>query len=350
MDHKISRIWQILRFAFVAVPIIAGLDKFTNFLTDWTQYLNPLLAGLLPFGPSTAMKIVGVIEVVAGLVVLARPRTGAFLVTAWLVTIALSLLASGRFLDVAVRDIMMALGAFTLATLTPVVQEATTGQRNTARTTVVGRAAITIVFGALLLAGVARLNAGEKPVMAHAATVADKVQFRQDMRKLWEDHITWTRLYIVSAVADLPDLKATADRLLQNQADIGNAVKPIYGEQAGNQLTSLLRDHILIAANLIEKVKSGDDAQAKQVTAQWYSNADSIAKFLSGANPSHWPYPEMRSMMHDHLALTTTEVVDRLHRDWQGDIAAYSKVHDQILSMADMLSSGIEQQFPSKFR
>ena len=140
MDPRISRIWQILRIAFVAVPIVAGLDKFTNFLTDWTQYLNPVLAGLLPVGAATFMKIVGVIEIVAGLIVLARPRTGAIIVTAWLVAIALGLLASGRYLDVAVRDLMMALGAFTLATLTPVVQEATAESRGVGRTAVVGRA------------------------------------------------------------------------------------------------------------------------------------------------------------------------------------------------------------------
>src|SRR5512140_2693691 len=149
MDQRISRIWQTLRIAFVAVPIIAGLDKFTNFLTDWSQYLNPLLAGLLPVSPSTFMKIVGVIEIVAGVIVLARRRVGALIVTSWLVAIALSLVASGRYLDVAVRDLMMALGAFTLATLTPVVEEATAGQRSVSRSTIVGRAAVSVVLGAL---------------------------------------------------------------------------------------------------------------------------------------------------------------------------------------------------------
>jgi len=349
MDQRIVRIWQILRIAFVAVPIIAGLDKFTNFLTDWSQYLNPMLAGLLPMSAPAFMKVVGAIEIVAGILVFARPRLGAVIVTAWLVAIALSLLASGRYLDVAVRDLMMALGAFTLATLTPVVQEATTVQRHSGRTAVVGRAAVSLLLGLFLFAA-AHATAGDMPGMTSSATVSSKVRFQQDMRKLWEDHITWTRLYIVSAVADLPDKQATAARLLQNQTDIGNAIKPLYGEQAGNQLTALLRDHILVAADLIEKVKSGNDEQAKQVTVQWYSNADSIARFLSTANPSHWAYPEMRSMMHDHLAMTTNEVVARLKQDWQADIAAYSKVHDQILSMADMLSSGIVEQLPDKFR
>ena len=141
MDERISKIWQILRIAFVAVPIIAGLDKFANFLTDWAQYLNPALAGLLPVSPSSVMKVVGVIEVAAGLIVLARPRAGAFIVTAWLVAIALSLVASGRYLDVAVRDLMMALGAYTLATLTPVAQPASRSRHDDNRGAAVRRAA-----------------------------------------------------------------------------------------------------------------------------------------------------------------------------------------------------------------
>jgi uncharacterized membrane protein YphA (DoxX/SURF4 family) len=142
MDQRIVRIWQILRIAFIAVPIIAGLDKFTNFLTDWSQYLNPMLAGLLPMSALAFMRVVGVIEIVAGILVFARPRLGAMIETAWLVAIALSLLASGRYLDVAVRDLMMALGAFTLATLTPVVQEATAAKRTNVRTPAIGRVAI----------------------------------------------------------------------------------------------------------------------------------------------------------------------------------------------------------------
>ena len=142
MDQRIVKIWQVLRIAFVVVPIVAGLDKFTNFLTDWTQYLNPTMAGLLPVSAAAFMKVVGVIEIVAGLVVLARPRLGAMVVTAWLVAIALSLLASGRFLDVAVRDLMMALGAFTLATLTPVVQEARSSLPAGAARAAIGRAAM----------------------------------------------------------------------------------------------------------------------------------------------------------------------------------------------------------------
>lgn len=175
-------------------------------------------------------------------------------------------------------------------------------------------------------------------------------EFRGDMRKLWEDHVTWTRLYIVSAVADLPDKGAAAQRLLQNQVDIGNAVKPFYGDAAGAKLSALLKDHILIAVELIDAAKAGDAAKKDAAAKRWGANADDIATFLSGANPKHWPLAEMKKMMHDHLALTTTEVVSRLQKDWAADIAAYEKVHEQILKMADMLSSGIISQFPDKFK
>src|SRR5512143_3037936 len=124
---------------------------------------------------------------------------------------------------------------------------------------------------------------------APAPKLISALDFHNAMRKLWEDHITWTRMYIVSAAANLPDKDQTAQRLLQNQTDIGNAIKPFYGEQAGNQLTALLRDHILGAADLIAAAQSGDQAKVQAASAKWYANADDIATFLSKANPKAWP-------------------------------------------------------------
>jgi hypothetical protein len=182
------------------------------------------------------------------------------------------------------------------------------------------------------------------------AQLVSRDDFGSGMRKLWEDHITWTRLYIVSAVADLPDKDATTKRLLQNQTDIGNAVKPFFGNDAGDKLTALLKDHILIAAGLIDAAKAGDAARKEDAAKRWNANADEIAAFLSGANPKNWAADEMKSMMREHLQATTAEVVAHLTKDWTADIAAYVKVHEQILRMADMLSSGIEKQFPEKFK
>lgn len=173
---------------------------------------------------------------------------------------------------------------------------------------------------------------------------------RTDMRKLWEDHITWTRLYIISAEAGSPDLDTTAQRLLQNQTDIGDAVKPFYGDAAGTKLTALLRDHILTAGKLIAAAKAGDTAKVATTKGTWYANGDQIGDFLAKANPTIWPTTEMRQMMRDHLDNTLAEAVDHLQGKWAADVADYDKVHAQILHMADMLTDGIIAQFPNKFR
>jgi hypothetical protein len=177
----------------------------------------------------------------------------------------------------------------------------------------------------------------------------DPLVFRQAVRKLWEDHVTWTRVYIIAALADLPEADAAAERLLKNQEHIGDAIKPFYSDEAGEQLTSLLKDHILTAVDLLAAAKSGDSAKFDEANERWYENADKIAAFLHRANPDHWPLADMKSMMRSHLDLTLEEASSRLNEDWEGDIVAYDKVHDEILHMADMLSDGIVQQFPKQF-
>jgi len=189
---------------------------------------------------------------------------------------------------------------------------------------------------------------GLLPAPAPAATAANDL--RAAMRKLWEDHITWTRLFLVSALSDLPDSAATTDRLLQNQVDIGNAVKPFYGDAAGSKLSALLKDHILIAADIVQAAKAGDTGKLESSKTRWTANADEIAAFLSGANPKNWPAADMKAMMHDHLQATTKELEARLNKDWKADVAAYDNVHQQILKMADMLSDGIIKQFPAKVK
>ena len=206
--------------------------------------------------------------------------------------------------------------------------------------------------GALALALVVTScsSSGSRDHATHDSTVpVHTASLRDDMRKLWEDHITWTRNYIIAAEAGSPDTGATATRLLQNQTDIGDAIKPLYGDAAGTQLTSLLRDHILTAADLITAAKANDADKVAATKDRWYANADAIADFLAKANPENWPAAEMRQMMHDHLDITLAEAVDHLKGDYAADIADYDKVHTQILKMADMLTDGIVAQFPEKF-
>ena len=201
------------------------------------------------------------------------------------------------------------------------------------------REALGILFAALFAAA-----------LPAAAPAPAAPELRAGMRKLWEDHVTWTRVFLISALADLPDKGEATDRLLRNQVDIGNAVKPYYGDAAGEKLTSLLKDHILIAADIAAAAKAADSAKVAAAKTRWTANADEIAGFLSGANPKSWPAGEMKAMMRDHLDLTTAELTARLQRDWAADVAAYDRVHEQILKMADMLAAGIAAQFPDKAR
>jgi hypothetical protein len=185
--------------------------------------------------------------------------------------------------------------------------------------------------------------------MRHEVT-ARQLAFHDGMRKLWEDHITWTRLAIVSFVSDLPDLQATEQRLLRNQTDIGNAIKPYYGKKAGNELTALLKQHILGAVNLLAAAKAGDQAKVANASAAWNANGRQIADFLHSANPHAWATKDMRAMMQTHLDQTLKEAVDRLNGRYAAEIRDYDAVHRHILEMADMLSDGIIKQFPARFR
>ena len=120
-NHTLNSTFNLLKYVFVVVPIVAGADKFTNLLTNWEQYVNPSIADLLPFSAALFMKIVGVIEIVAGLIVFKKPELGGFIVSAWLTLIALSLLAGFNYVDVAVRDLVMAIAALSMARLAKIV-------------------------------------------------------------------------------------------------------------------------------------------------------------------------------------------------------------------------------------
>lgn len=183
-----------------------------------------------------------------------------------------------------------------------------------------------------------------------ASVTHEELALRTDMRRLWEDHVTWTRLAVISLTTDAPDTKATVARLLKNQTDIGNAVKPFYGKAAGNALARELRLHILIAADLIAAAKAGDQAELTKAQARWRENADDIARLLNRANPLHWKLSALKAMLGEHLRLTTEEVVARLQGNWNADVAAYDRIHRHALHMADTLAGGLVAQFPKRFR
>ena len=196
--------------------------------------------------------------------------------------------------------------------------------------------------------GQAHAHGNEAPDQAHAVVTPKEVALHDGMRKLWEDHVTWTRLAIISLIGGTPDTEATVGRLLQNQTDIGNALKPFYGDAAGNEATRLLREHILIAAEVIAAAKAGNQTALADAQARWVANADEIAATLNSLNPRFWDLATLTTELHRHLELTTNEVVARLHGDWAADVAAYAAVHEHMLHLADFLSSGLAGQFPQK--
>jgi hypothetical protein len=191
---------------------------------------------------------------------------------------------------------------------------------------------------------------GDGGATAVAAKTNKHAALHDGMRKLWEDHITWTRLAIISFAHDLPDLPVTQERLLRNQVDIGNAIKPYYGRAAGNQLTALLKEHITGAVAVLAAAKAGDQALIQQRTAEWDRNGNEIADFLHDANPRHWSQRTMRAMMKTHLDDTLSEAVHRLQGNYAADARDYESIHDHILEMADHLTDGIVEQFPRRFR
>jgi len=210
------------------------------------------------------------------------------------------------------------------------------------------------VFFATLMVGVMVGGVLNPMIVSQAKTsqgqtyTKAQVDFKMEMRRLWEDHVTYTRMFIVETAAGISN-DVTVARLLKNQEDIGNAIKPYYGDAAGTQLTALLKQHIMIAGDVVHAAKAGNSTALDAANKQWYANADQIAAFLSQANPTYWPQSAIKSMLYEHLKLTTAEAVARLQGDWATDTQTYDKVVTQAMMMADGLSAGIIGQFPAMF-
>lgn len=178
----------------------------------------------------------------------------------------------------------------------------------------------------------------------------DSVYFlRTALRRLWTDHVLWTRSYVVAAVGDYPDTATAAERLLKNQEDIGAAVVPFYGKEAGAALTDLLKQHIMIAVEIIAAAKAGDTSRFEEQDALWTRNAEQIAELLSGANPN-WAKDDVVDILGIHLKLTKDEAVARLEGKWEADVAAFDQILTEILTLSDVIADGIVKQFPDRFK
>ena len=180
-----------------------------------------------------------------------------------------------------------------------------------------------------------------------AAQKSTRLAYHDEWRKLWEDHITWTRVVIISILDGLPGTDAYIGRLLQNYEDMEDALKPYYGAEA-EVLGDLIKDHLVIAAEILTALKNGQPTDA--LVASWYANANDIAVQMNKMNPQFWPLAETQQMWTDHLDATLEEATDHFTGNFAGEVAAYDKVHDMALEMADFISNGVMQQFPSQFK
>ena len=185
---------------------------------------------------------------------------------------------------------------------------------------------------------------------ARPAVPAAEVALRQDMRELWEEHVVWTRLAIVHFAAGSPGLPATEARLLRNQTDIGRAVGRVYEAAAGRRLTALLREHIVIAVDVLIAAKAATPPRSPPPSDGGSPNGTHRG-FLAAANPAWRRGGEMRAIRSGrHLGFTTPEAVAQLTGDYAGSARAFDRVEAQAREMADMLSAGIVDQFPARFR
>ena len=221
-------------------------------------------------------------------------------------------------------------------------------------TAVLSGVSIAIVIGVIAIwlakTGNKNLSPSQKSQVTQLKASSESVdEFSRTMRLVWEDHVVWTRLFLVSAADNNPDLESVTERLLKNQTDIGDVFKPYYGLEAGTQLTQLLKTHITTASDLVMAMKNGDEEAQKTADVAWYKNASEIADFLSANNPN-WKEDDMRSMMVEHLDLTKQEAIDILGKKYEESIADYDKINAQILLIADHLTAGIVRQFPDKFK
>jgi len=161
---------------------------------------------------------------------------------------------------------------------------------------------------------------------------------------LWMEHVNWTRMTIISIVFNLPDLPFVQQRLLRNATDLGNCLRPFYGDSIADRYTALIKEHLLIAAQLVTAAAKGDAATAEAKERDWYRNADDIAHFLHTINP-YLSREAIQKMFYMHLALTKTEAVTMIQKDYQADVDIFDEIEAEALAMSDMIASAIVMQF-----
>ena len=177
---------------------------------------------------------------------------------------------------------------------------------------------------------------------------AKQTDLINNMRLVWEQHVYWTRLLLISIAERLKDQSEVTERILQNPYDVAVIYANYYNAETANKIARLLTEHLQIGAKLITALRDNKTEEADNLTRQWYINADEMAKAFSSINP-YYKYEELREMLYTHLGLTAQEVAMRLAGNYKADIEAFNKVEQEAMAMADYFTDGIMKQFPQKF-
>jgi hypothetical protein len=183
----------------------------------------------------------------------------------------------------------------------------------------------------------------------HSYNSKQEFRLSNAMRLVWEQHVYWTRMTINSIAFNLPDVDAVTARLLRNATDMGNLLKPFYGNRIAARFSNLIREHLIIAAELVKAAKAGNQKAAADAERRWYKNGEEISEFLSRINP-FISEEEFENMFFEHLALTTKEAVSILQRNFQSSIAVFDKIEAEAIQMADFITNAIVKQFPKRFQ
>lgn len=191
--------------------------------------------------------------------------------------------------------------------------------------------------------------AQDKPA-APAPSSQSAIDFRLSVRALWQYQVTWTRSYIVSVLSGLDDVGPVERKLVKNQEQIGNAIKHYYGGMAGNRLAVLLRQHIVIAIEIVRAAKAQDAGALERAQECGFKNADAISNLLNRAGNPLWDKQYMRQMFYKHLEYVMLQVSCRIKKDWDAEIKAYDDGLQHVLLLSDLLAKGVVQQFPEKFK
>ncbi|GGA88786.1 hypothetical protein GCM10008025_34280 [Ornithinibacillus halotolerans] len=189
----------------------------------------------------------------------------------------------------------------------------------------------------------------------HCITQAE-VDYRNDNRSLWEEHVAWTRMAIISLTFNLPDIDEVLARLLKNAVDMGNMIRRLYGDEVATTYSRLIQEHLLIAADLVKAALRGDSKAAlrgdskaaEEAERKWYQNADEISEFLSQVNP-YISESEFRKMFYEHLELTKQEAIHMINKEYKKDIEVYDQIEKQAREMADAISDAMVKHYPNMF-